>query len=267
MRISERDKVFREIIEKIIGGTYYYTLNHAMKDLSVCEENYEYLKALLNDKRNRINAAYVLQDRYIPEKAQELFTLFSASDDSYIRRIAADIGKECSIDLTEFFAEMDRRSKTTLENSECKIAFLAKYTEKYHVDISDNGESAVIYNPVGEEHILFSYCGDEYTISFSFQHIHPYDQKDAESWIDDVVSDELLAIRFCKDEGVVMATQIHPSAIRKLTYESLRAELHHGNRELYEFSDSFNVRSWSGEKDLDAQFVCVDGKVMIKAVG
>jgi hypothetical protein len=139
-----------------------------MKDLSVCEENYEYLKELLNDKRNRINAAYVLQDRYIPEKAQELFTLFSASDDSYIRRIAADIGKECGIDLTEFFAEMDRRSKTTLENSECKIAFLAKYTEKYHVDISDNGESAVIYNPVGEEHILFSYCGDEYTISFSF---------------------------------------------------------------------------------------------------
>ena len=80
MKISERDKVFREIIEKIIGGTYYYTLNHAMKDLSVCEENYEYLKELLNDKRNRINAAYVLQDRYIPEKAQELFTLFSASD-------------------------------------------------------------------------------------------------------------------------------------------------------------------------------------------
>jgi hypothetical protein len=157
-------------------------------------------------------------------------------------------------------------SKTTLENSECKIAFLAKYTEKYHVDISDNGESAVIYNPVGEEHILFSYCGDEYTISFSFQHIHSYDRKDAESWIDDVVSDELLAIEFYKDEGVVMTAQIHPSAIRKLTYESLRAEFHHGNRELYEFSDSFKVRSWSGEKDLDAQFVHTDGKVMIKVV-
>jgi len=267
MRISERDNVLREIIEKIIGGKYYYNASDAMKDLSVCEENYEYLKELFNNERNKITVAHVLRDTYLPEKAQELFKLFSASGDAHVRRIAVNIGKDHGIDLTEFFAEMNRRSKRMLENTESKIAFLAKYTEKYHVDISDEGLSAVIYNPLCEDSISVDYEMEEYTVSFSFQHIHCYEQEYAESWIDDIISDELLSIGFYKNDNIVMTTQIHPRAIRKLTYESLRAELHHRSRELYEFSDNFKVRSWSGEKDLDAQFVHVDGKVMIKAEG
>ena len=170
MNLSERDKVIREIIEKIIGGVHYYTVNHAMEELSVCEENYEYLKELFNDERHKITVAHVLRDKYLPEKAQELFELFSVSDDAYVRCIAANIGKDYCIDLTRFFAEIECKSKAILENTEGKLAFLAKYAEEYRVDVSDDGESAVMYNPVGGEAIFVDYgegyAGGEYTISF-----------------------------------------------------------------------------------------------------
>lgn len=267
MAITEKDKELRGIIESNLDGMYSYKAYDAMQMLSVCDENYEYIKALYNAQRYKVSFAYRLRDAYLNEKAEDLFALFSASDEAIVRSIAVNIAKTHSIDLNGFFAEIDRKSKKLLENTEGKMAFLAKYAEKYRVDVSDDGLAAVIYNPAGKEAISVVYEIDEYTVCFSLQHIHVQYPKDAEEWIDDVMSETLLPIGFYKDGKIVMGSHIKSSALRKLSYEKLREKFRFfDGGELCDGADSFKVRSWSGEKDLDAEFVYIDGRVMIKAV-
>ena len=270
MPITEKDKELRGIIEKNLVGMYSYKAYDTMQMLSVCEENYQYVKNIYNNVRYKFSTAQILCKSYLPEKAKELFALFSASDEAIVRSIAVNVAKTHGIDLTEFFAEMDRKSKKMLENPESEIAFVKKYAEKYRVDVSDNGLFAVIYNPfcqnpLSEDSIFVAYEEDEYTVCFSFQHVHVQYPEDAENWIEEVMSEERLPIEFFKDGRRVMGGDIKATALRKLTYESLK--VYFRNEELCGLADSFKIRSWSGEKNLDAEFVCIDGKIMIKVIG
>ncbi|MBE6609222.1 MAG: hypothetical protein E7634_00985 [Ruminococcaceae bacterium] len=268
MPITEKDKELRGIIENNLVGMYSHRAYDAMKMLSVCEENYQYIKNIYNNARYKISVAHILCKYYLPEKAQELFALFSVSGEANIRKLAADIGKDCNIDLTDLFAEIDRKSKIMLKDPEGKLSFLAKYTEKYRVDVSDYGESAVIYNPMHMDTISVDYEIDEYTASFSLQHVHVQNPEDAEKWIDDVMSETLLPIGFYKNGRIVMGSHIKSSAVGKLSYEDLRKTFRpYDGGELCEFSDSFKIRSWSGEKNFEAQFVNTDGKVTIRVIG
>jgi hypothetical protein len=162
---------------------------------------------------------------------------------------------------------MDRKSKIMLENDDGKMAFLAKYAEKYRVDVSDDGESAVIYNPMHMDTISVDYEIDEYTVGFSLQHVHVQSPEDAEKWIDDVMAETLLPIGFYKDGNIVMGSHIKSSALSNLSYEELKDDFRFfDGGELCNCADSFKIRSWSGEKNLDGEFVNADGKVTIKVI-
>jgi hypothetical protein len=267
MPITEKDKELRMIIEKNLDGMYSYRAYDAMQRLSVCEENYQYIKNIYNNVRYKFSTAHILCKYYLPEKAKELFAMFSVSGEAHLRKHAVSIGNDYDIDLTDLLDEMDRKSKIMLENNDGKMAFLAKYAEKYRVDVSDDGESAVIYNPMHMDTISVDYEIDEYTVGFSLQHVHVQSPEDAEKWIDDVMAETLLPIGFYKDGNIVMGSHIKSSAVGKLSYEDLRKTFRpYNGGELCEFSDSFKIRSWSGEKNLDGEFVNADGKVTIKVI-
>lgn len=82
----------------------------ALKCLSVCDQNYNVIVALLPKCASSVQQeiiADVLCEQYLPEKSRELFMLFSKSDNSKIRALAVKIGKENGYDISSFSTDPD----------------------------------------------------------------------------------------------------------------------------------------------------------------
>jgi hypothetical protein len=263
MRTSE--KRLRAKIEKVIDTAYPWDLEELFKKLSVSEENYIFLKDLYCKRKSKWALVYQLREAYLPEKARDLFDLFRISEIASIRHLAVKIGKEHGFDLSEIFAEMSPRTTELLKVKDGKMAFLSAYTDKYRVDISEDTESAVIYNSTGDNVIFVDYEGDEYTVAFSFQHTHLDKAEEAVEWIDEIMSDTRFPIEFFANGKNVFGGDIMSYIIENLTYETLNEHFRvFDGRELHETADSFKIRSWSGEKDIDAEIVSENGNIYIK---
>ena len=239
----------------------------ALKELDISEENYIKLTELLKKARacgRKRTIAEVLSEKYLPSKAKELFELLSKDELPSIRILGVKIGREYGYDLKAFFSDMDGHIRKQAAKSLGKLEFLLKYMKKYHVDVSDDLSSAMIYNPVSDDHISVFYekydSFTPYEISFAFQHIHATDEKNATEWIDGIINENRYSIEFFLGEQRCFGGEITSEELSKLSYEFLEKEFAGGMSGLLSAMDNFKIRGWSGKKDVNGRLVRKDGK-------
>lgn len=119
--------------------------------------------------------------------------------------LAIKVAKKYGYNLSVFLSDMDGHVRNLAMKSLKNLSFLGSYIPKYRVDISDDLESAIIYNPNSEDHLYIEYDkADEfspYMLSFSFQHVHLTDEESAKEWIDSILSEDVFSIEyFCGED-------------------------------------------------------------------
>jgi len=245
----------------------------ALKALDISEENYIRLTELFKKARScgrKRTIAEVLSEQYLPSKAKELFELLSKDELPSIRILGVKIGSEYGYDLSAFFSDVDGHIRKQAAKSLGKLEFLLKYMKKYHVDVSDDLSSAIIYNPVSDDHIsIFYEKYDEFTpyeVSFAYQHIHATDGESATEWIDDIINENRYSIEFFLGEQRIFGGEISSEALGKLTYELLEKMFGGGMPGLLSAVDNFKVRGWTKKKDFDGCFIEKDGSIHIEIV-
>ncbi len=92
----------------------YCTFLYVLKELNINEENFLRLVELF--KKSEISSqkevlSDILCEKYLPEKADVLFSLFSNDSFSKIRLTAVKIGKEYNFDISKFYTDSDGRVK------------------------------------------------------------------------------------------------------------------------------------------------------------
>lgn len=92
----------------------YCTFLYILKNLNENEENFLSLVELF--KKSEISSqkevlSDILCEKYLPEKAEFLFSLFSNDNFSKIRLIAVKIGKEYNFDISKFHTDSDGHVK------------------------------------------------------------------------------------------------------------------------------------------------------------
>ena len=192
-------KINREIllaaVEREIKYRYAYSPINALSSLDVNEENYLAILRIFEKAIGSYQKEYlteILCEKYLPEKANELFELFAVSDFAKVRIIAARIGRKYGFDLEKLKYDKNGHVRKFAEKGLGELEFLRKYTGEYTVEFSKDLESAVIVNPYKDEHIEIDLdCGEdwqEYTVSFGDMHCHFDKSKEAEEYTDDIIS-------------------------------------------------------------------------------
>lgn len=171
-QIKVSDSLLLSVVTKHLPNLY--TAVRALNTLDICEDNYTKLTSIFVKAEQCVQKEVigeVLANNYLPSKSKELFELFSRDKFAKIRLFAVKIAKKYGYDLSVFLSDMDGHVRNLAMKSLENLSFLASYTSKYRVDISDDLESAIIYNPNSEDHLYIEYDkADEfspYMLSFS----------------------------------------------------------------------------------------------------
>jgi hypothetical protein len=225
-------KIDREIllsaVERELKNLYSDGIS-ALSALEASEENFRAILAILEKaagKYQKESIAEILCEKYLPEKADELFALFSVSDFAKVRIIAARIGRKYGFDLEKMKYDENGHVRKIAEKGLGKLEFLRKYTGEYTVEFSKDLESAIIVNPCKDEYIEIDLDhGDdweEYTVCLAGTHDHFDYAEDAEEYIDDFVSGRFCSVCYLRADGPwLMSTSIDSADIPGLTYEKI----------------------------------------------
>ena len=195
-------KINREIllagVERELKDPYTDGIN-ALRALEANEENFRaiisiFKKAKVSHQKEFL--AEILCEKYLPEKASELFALFAVSDFAKVRIIAARIGRKYGFDLEKLKYDENGHVRKAAEMNLGELDFLRKYMKDYRVEISKELKSAVIVNPYKDEHIEIEFekskYWEEYTVILPDTHAHFGDSEDAEEYIDEFIPREFL---------------------------------------------------------------------------
>jgi len=267
-------KINREIllsaVERELKYPYAYNPIKALSSLEASEENFRAILALFEKAAGNYQKEFLAEivcEKYLPEKAEEIFELFAASDFAKVRIIAARIGRKYGFDLEKLKFDKNGHVRKIAEKGLDKLEFLRKYLGKYTVEFSSNLESAIIVNPYKDEHIEidldYGEDWEEYTVSSPGMHAHFDGNEDAEKYIDDILSGKKCSVScFCNGEWRISAS-IESEEFAKLTYEKICEVLLNGKPEHPE-NVKIEIRGFFSENDYDITFEEKDGKVLMK---
>lgn len=262
-------KLLLATVEKYLQcGTGYDVLS-ALGTLEPTEENFRVMLALFKKAAKsgqKEVLAEILCEKYLPEKADELFRLFAASDLAKIRVTAAKIGKKYGFDLEKLKYDKNGHVRKIAEMNLGELEFLRKYTKDYKVEFSENMENAIIVNPHKDEHIEidFDYGTDweEYTVSFPGMHAHFDYSEDAEEYIDDILSGKECSVSCFYGGEWRMSASMDSAEFAKLTYEEICEVLLNGEPEDPE-NAKIEIRGFSPDNNYDVTFEEKNGKFFI----
>ena len=251
-----------------------YTAVRALNTLDVCEENYAKLTALFSKAEQCSQQEFIgeiLSIKYLPSKSKELFELFRCDKFAKIRLLAIKIAKTYGYDLSDFLSDIDGHVRKLAIKSPKNLSFLASYTSKYRVDISDDLESAIIYNPNSEDHLYVEYDKADdfspYMLSFAFQHVHLTDEGSAKEWVESILNENVFSIEYFSGEDRRFGGQISAQELSNLSYDYLEQDTgYYGLTKLFQIVDHFKIRGWSKKNDFDGYFVEKDGTVQINMI-
>lgn len=251
-----------------------YTAIRAADTLDVSDEHYAKLIQLFGKAKLCIQKEFIAQiliENYLPAQAEALFDQFSCDGFAKIRLLALKIARRYGYNLSKFLSDMDGHVKKLMAQSLGELSFLTAYTSQYRVDVSDDLQSAIIYNPHQEEHLYIEYdSADEFspfTLSFSFQHVHVNDQDSAAEWIDDILHENIFSIEYFREEQRRFGGQISAMDLANLSYELLEQGTgYYGSAKLYRLADCFKVRGWTKKNDFDGYFITKDNGIQINIV-
>lgn len=251
-------------VEKHLPRSYHHTLQ-ALAVLSVSEENYARLARLFGDTKlccQKAVIADIMAEKYLPGKASELYRIFAEDGFAEIRLRALGVAEEFGLDTRDLIEKIDSVAKNLPKS---KFPFLAEYSASMRIDLSDDLESAIVYNPHGGENLSAVYDpADEYSpymLAFSTQHVHLRDAEEAEAWAKGIIQGEICALEFFRDGRDCFGGEITTDELRKLSYESLEgSDFHCFPKPLFAIADSFRIRSWNGENDIDGRIFEKNGK-------
>lgn len=261
-KIKVPDDLLLSVIAKNLSSCHYQQLC-ALYMIDANEAHYAKLTDLFEQAKycgQKEIIGEVLSDKYLPSKADDLFGLFSCDGFARIRLLAVRLAKEYGYNLSKFLSDMDGHVRNLAMKSLGVLSFLGVYLAKYHVDVSDDLESAIIYNPAGDDHLYIEYeeVGDysSYTLSFSFQHVHMPDKESAKEWIDDILSEKRFSIEYFAGEERKFGGEINACELPGLSYATLEQNTgYFGETKLFHMVDNFKVRGWSKQNDFDGYFV------------
>ena len=251
-----------------------YMAIRAAGTLDVSDEHYAKLVQLFKKAQQCSQKEFIAQiliEHYLPAKSEELFDLFCCDGFAKIRLLGLKIARQYGYPLSQFLSDMDGHVKKLMAQSLGELSFLTAYASKYRVDVSDDLESAIIYNPHQKEHLYVEYdSADDYspfTLSFSFQHVHLTDRESAAEWIDDILHENIFSIEYFKGENRHFGGQISAADLANLSYELLEQKTgYYGSTKLYALADCFKVRGWTQKNDFDGYFVAKDDGIQIRIV-
>ena len=226
-------KINREIllsaVERELKDLYAYNPIKALSSLEASEENFLAILALFGKATGNYQKEYfaeILCEKYLPEKASELFALLAVSDFAKVRIIAARIGRKYGFDLEKLKYDENGHVRKIAEKGLGKLEFLRKYTGEYTVEFSKDLESAIIVNPYKDEHIEIDLDHgrdwQEYTVYFGDMHCHFDESEEAEEYIDNIISGKECSVCCLKSDGSwVKSTSVEGAEIENLTKEKL----------------------------------------------
>ena len=251
-----------------------YAASRSLSMLSVSDDHYTKLVELFKQEKRCYQKELVgeiLIEKYLPQKAEELFDLFSRDGVAKIRLLAVKLANKYGYNISGFLDDIDGHVKKLAMRSLGELSFLASYISKYRVDLSDALESAVIYNPNGKDHLYIEYDKTDsfspYMLSFSFQHVHVTDRESAAEWVDSILNERIFSIEFFIGENRCFGSEINASDLDRLSYEFLEKYTgYFGREKLFRIANNFKVRGWSGENDFDGYFVQKDDEIHIRIV-
>lgn len=213
----------------------------------------------------------ILIKQYLPQKSDELFDLFRCDSIAKIRLLALKMANILGYNISSFLYDMDGHVKKLAKKSLGELSFLANYISKYHIDISDDLESAIIYNPNGEDHLYIEYDKADsfspYMLTFSFQHVHMSHQESAAKWIDSILKEEVFSIEFFVGESRCLGGEISSSDLNNLSYEFLKHYMGcFGMSKIFHTVDNFKVRGWTRKNDFDGRITTKGGEIHIEII-
>ena len=243
-----------------------YNDMRAIKLLDASPENYKKILDIffgegIFNKRiywQKIFIADILREKYIPEKAEELYRIFATDGFADIRFRAMKIADDFGFDK-ETLLEKIRTGASRL--AESKFAFLSVYADRMLVDLSDDMESAMLYNPNSDEHIFVEYDSGEYTVYFATDHAHIEDADAVAEWIRSVVDGEICAIEFFLGDRPCFGGAIESSKLSDISYSVLENDdIFCFPDPLFSMADNFKIRDWSGKNNIDGKIFSQNGK-------
>ena len=206
----------------------------------------------------KIFIADILREKYFPEKAEELYHIFATDGLAYIRFRAMKIADDFGFDKATLLEKI-RTGASRL--AESKFAFLSVYADKMLLDLSDDMESAMLYNPNSDEHIFVEYDSGEYTVYFATDHVHIEDADAAAEWIRSVVDGKICAIEFFLGDRPCFGGSIDSSKLPNISYSVLENDdIFCFPDPLFSRADNFKIRDWSGKNNIDGKIFSRDGK-------
>ena len=244
----------------------YYNDMKALKMLDVSPKNYKkfldifFGEGIFNQRIywQKIFIADILREKYLPEKAEELYRIFAADEFADIRFRAIKIADDFGFDKAML---LERIRTGAARLAESKFAFLSVYADKMLLDLSDDMESAMLYNPNSDEHIFVEYDSDEYTVYFATDHVHIEDADAATEWIRSVVDGEICAIEFFSGGRPCFGGAIDSPTISGISYSTLENnDLFCFSTPLFSVADNFKIRDWSGKNNIDGRIFSQNGK-------
>ena len=268
-QIKVPDPLLLSVIDKHLPKLY--TAIRSLTTLEISQENYAKLTTLFSKAEQCSQKEFIgeiLANKYLPSKSNELFELFGRDQFAGIRLLAVKIAKEYGYNLSAFLSDIDGHVRKLASKSLGNLSFLADYLSKYRIDISDDLESAIIYNPNSQDHLYVEYDkADEtspYVLAFSFQHVHLPDMESAKEWIDAVTSEEIFSIEYFCGEHRRFGGQISAQKLSHLSYDDLEQDTgYYGITKLFQIVDHFKIRGWSKKNDFDGYFVKKDNAIQI----
>ncbi len=249
-----------------------WTAVRSLGTLTVSEDHYVKLKELWARAERCVQKEIIgeiLIEKYLPFKSRELFDLFGRDGTAKIRLLALKLANQCGYNISSFLSDIDGHVKKLAMKSLGGLSFLSRYISKYRVDVSDDLESAVIYNPNGQDHLYIEYDRADsvcpYMLTFSFQHVHETDEASAAKWVDGILNEKIFSIEYFVGEDSCLGGQISALDLSNLSYEFLEQYAgYFGRKKLFHMVDSFKVRGWTGKNDFDGCLVKKDGEIHIE---
>ena len=145
---------------------------------------------------------------------------------------------------------------------------IAAQFSAYDVRYCDTEEFEIL-NPYGKDSI---FVGDEgiepdtaYIVGFSYYHMHPCVAEQVIAWVRDILEGRQLALTFFKEDRWAGSIMIEKQQVPELTYEALAKRMGWDGVtpypptgalvKLIDKADSFIVRGWGTDTDLDGKFI------------
>ena len=269
-KIKISESILRTSVSKHINKLNYEI--YSLDILKANEENYFYLTDIFAESEDCFKKEIlceILQENYLPERNEELFNLFKQDKYAKIRLEAIKLGKKYGFDISEFLSDIDGHVRKFASRTDVSLSFISEYADRFTVDISDDLESAIIYNPFGNDNLYVYYMSDDeydpFMVRFSYQHQHLPDIQSVKAWIDKIISGDLLAIEFFGDGRDCFGGEITKEYLEPLTCDSLKQFLSDCGLNLFSISaNSFKIRGWQGTNDIDGTIVKSNQKICIE---